>query len=200
MHFYNLMINLFEPLAMVDTTETNSLPDGGTSPLVALTPRDIVTSSKFCMESLIRLYYLRHGFEHWDAVMVSYLLFVAFNALKDLTSAVPTTYNAILSTVVLCAKGLRDQSRNYYIAEAILTLLRDSMDPENVHVLREFAKIDNEEERKNLVAQQVKSVYPINIVSIADDPEKQRLDTLVQAYTEFSLDDNTASESGVSTP
>lgn len=199
MHFYNLMINLFEPLAVVDPATTeSSLPDS--TALGSLTPREIVSSSKFCMESLIRLYYLRHGFEHWDAVMVSYLLFVAFNAVKDLATAPPARYNAILSTVVLCAKGMRDQSQNYYIAEAILTLLRDSMDPEKVDVIREFAKIDNEDERKNLVAQQVQSVYPINIVSISDDPEKQRLDTLVKAYTGFSLDDNTASESGVSTP
>lgn len=147
------------------------------------------------MDSIIRLYYVRHGFEHWDTMMVIYLLFLGFTALKTLAVTDREDHDAVLSTVVLCAKGFRDQSRCYYIAEAIFMVLRDSMDPSSAHLLKDFAHIEHEEERKQLVATQVQSVFPINIISIADDPEKQRLSKLVEAYTGLGLDSGAESAS-----
>ncbi|RSL52669.1 hypothetical protein CEP54_010772 [Fusarium duplospermum] len=184
MDLYNLMINLFEPLVGSEATVGN-MPS----------PGEIVTSSRTCMESIIRLYYVRHGFEYWDTMMVIYLLFLGFTALKTLAITRPEHHDAVLSTVVLCAKGLRDQSRCYYIAEAIFMVLRDSMDPSSAHLLKDFAHIEDEEERKQLVARQVQSVFPINIISIADDPEKQRLSRLVEAYTGLGLDSGAESAS-----
>ncbi|KAI8714859.1 Zn(2)-C6 fungal-type domain-containing protein [Fusarium sp. LHS14.1] len=177
-HLYNLMMNLFEPLVGSDY--------GGNIP--SPSPEEIVIWSRACMESVVRLYYTRHSFEHLNTIMVTYLLFVGFNALKMLGTANPQDHDAVLSTAVLCAKGLRDQSRFYYIAEAIFMVLRDSMDPSAAHLLKDFAHIEDEEDRKQLVARQVRSAYPVNIVSIADDPEKQRLSRLVEAYTGLGLD------------
>ncbi|RSL62721.1 hypothetical protein CEP53_004692 [Fusarium sp. AF-6] len=185
MHIYNLMMNLFEPLVGSDSGSIPSSPS----------PEEIVTSSRACMESIVRLYYTRHSFEHLDTIMVTYLLFVGFNALKMLPTASPQNHDAVLSTAVLCAKGLRDQSRFYYIAEAIFMVLRDSMDPSVTHLLKDFAHIEDEEERKQLVARQVQSAYPVNIISIADDPEKQRLSRLVEAYTGLGLDSGAESAS-----
>lgn len=147
------------------------------------------------MESVVRLYYTRHSFEHLDTIMVTSLLFVGFNALKMLGMANPQDHDAVLSTAVLCAKGLRDQSRFYYIAEAIFMVLRDSMDPSAAHLLKDFAHIEDEEERKQLVARQLQSAYSVNIVSIADDPEKQRLSRLVEAYTGLGLGNGAESTS-----
>lgn len=147
------------------------------------------------MESIVRLYYTRHSFDHFDTITVTYLHFVGFNALKMLATADPQNRDDVLSTVVLCAKGLRDQSRCYYIAEAIFMVLRDSMDPSAAHLLKDFAHIEDEDDRKQLVARQVQSVYPVNIISIAEDPEKQRLSRLVEAYTGFGLDSGAESAS-----
>lgn len=179
------MMNLFEPLVSSDYGRNIPSPS----------PEEIVISSRACMESVVRLYYTRHSFEHLDTIMVTYLLFVGFNALKMLGTANPQDHDAVLSTAVLCAKGLRDQSRFYCIAEAIFMVLRDSIDPSAAHLLKDFAHIEDEEERKQLVARQLQSAYPVNIVSIADDPEKQRLSRLVEAYTGLGLDSGAESTS-----
>ncbi|WAO94306.1 Hypothetical protein NCS54_01188400 [Fusarium falciforme] len=138
MHVYNLMMNLFEPSVGSDYGRN----------ILSPSPEEIVISSRACMESVVRLYYTRHSFEHLDTIMVTYLLFVGFNALKMLGMANPQDHDAALSTAVLCAKGLCDQSRFYYIAEAIFMVLRDSMDPNAAHLLKDFAHTEDEEERK----------------------------------------------------
>ncbi|KAI8657990.1 hypothetical protein NCS57_01179300 [Fusarium keratoplasticum] len=111
--------------------------------------------------------------------MVTSLLFVGFNALKMLGMANPQDHDA---------------SRFYYIAEAIFMVLRDSVDPSAAHLLKDSAHIEDEEERKQLVARQLQPAYSVNIVSIADDPEKQRLSRLVEAYTGLGLDNGAESE------
>ncbi|KAJ4201344.1 hypothetical protein NW767_006994 [Fusarium falciforme] len=178
-------MNLFEPSVGSDYGRN----------ILSPSPEEIVISSRACMESVVRLYYTRHSFEHLDTIMVTYLLFVGFNALKMLGMANPQDHDAALSTAVLCAKGLCDQSRFYYIAEAIFMVLRDSMDPNAAHLLKDFAHTEDEEERKQLVARQLQSAYPVNIASIADDPEKQRLSRLVEAYTGLGLDSGAESAS-----
>ncbi|KAM0335520.1 hypothetical protein ACHAQA_000568 [Verticillium albo-atrum] len=193
-HYYKLMLGLFEPLAGAAHSGDG---DPGVEDATTNEPsaKEIVAWCKACMESLLRLYYSRHSFESCDPTMTAYLQYLAFNALQDLSRADPGTSKATLSTVVLCAKGLRDQSRCYYIAEAIFMVLRDSLEPDAARLLRDFAYIEDEEERKEIVARQVKSVYPVNIISVADDPEMKRLDSLVKAYSGHELDESTDSES-----
>ncbi|UPK93777.1 hypothetical protein LCI18_004712 [Fusarium solani-melongenae] len=175
MHVYNLMMNLFEPLLGSDYGRNIPYPS----------PKEIVISSRACMESIVRLYYTRHSFEHLDTVMVTYLLFVGFNALKMLGTANSQDPDAVLSIA----------SRFYYIVEAIFMVLRDSMDPNTAHLLKDFAYIEDEEERKQLVARQLQSAYAVNTGSVADEPEKQRLSRLAEAYTGLGLDSGTVSVS-----
>lgn len=196
MQYYNTLTLLFEPLTFTDQELPTVSPSNAqvTDP----SPKEIVSWSKACMESVVRLYYLRHGFESWDALLVTSLHFVAFNALRDAaTAADAASRSAHLSTVILCAKGLREQSLCCYIAEAIFIVLRDSMQPEGLYLLKEYAHIDDEQERKQLLALRVKSVYPVNVVSIADDPETKRLDILIRAWAGLRMDDS-ASESELS--
>ena len=89
----------------------------------------------------------------------------------------------------MCAKTLRDQSRFMYIAEAVFMLFRDSMESDTARLIRDYASVENEEDRKKIVAQQVKSVFPVNILNLTDDPENQRLEALVQEYSEVNLAD-----------
>ncbi|KAH8653825.1 putative C6 transcription factor [Xylariales sp. PMI_506] len=151
----------------------------------------ILSSSKISMESVLRLYYARHGFEHCDTMLLMPLHFVGFTALKDLASATDElTKPTLLSTVVLCAKGLRSQASNFYIAEAVFILLRDAMARDDVRHLRELPSIQDEDGRKSLVRDHVHSQYPINIISISADPETQRLDSLVRAFSEHKISDD----------
>jgi hypothetical protein len=188
LHFHNVMIILFEPLA-----SANSIDDTG--PKMGPSPRDIVNASKLCMETLIRIHYLRNSYEQGDGMGNMFLHFVAFNTLRDLAAAEPAQRDSLLSTVVLCAKALRDQGRSYYFAEVIFAVLRDSMEPETGRLLRDFARIENEEERKLLMARQVQSLYPVGVAGLADDADERRIGSLVQGVAEVGVVDETDSES-----
>ncbi|KAK5997432.1 Nitrogen assimilation transcription factor nit-4-like protein [Cladobotryum mycophilum] len=192
MHFHNMMICLFEPLVSGESPETLSDSEGDAD---ILTPSDIVTHSKICMESVIRLYYLRHGFDIWDTLIIVYLQFVGFNTLRDLAISDAKSYNSMLSTILLCAKGLREQTRFQYIAEAVFTFLRDRIKPEVSHLLKDLPEIEYEEERREIVQREVKSSYPINMASITDDPDNKRLDNMIQSLKEASIYGSTGSES-----
>ncbi|RFU81800.1 zn2-c6 fungal-type dna-binding domain [Trichoderma arundinaceum] len=201
MYFHNLPIFLFETIAADGSKDDTNLVETDTNIVTIF--KAIVTFSKACFETIIRLYYIRHGFEQWDTLIVAYIHFMGFRSLKDLNDADTGTRDAVLSTVILCAKGLRDQGRNYYIGEAIFTILRDSLDAGSLHLLREFVILgDEKEERKEIVAQQINSVYPVNIFSIADNPDYHRLESLVQSYLalDFRKKDRTSGDFNEFTP
>ena len=147
MHFHNLLVFLFEPLATSKAQGVGCSDESANTPS-SVSPQELTALSKASMEFVIRLYYRRHGLRHCDTLMATYLHFIGFNALQTLLHSDSARRNAVLSTVVLCAQGLHYQSWNYYIAEAILTLFRDSMDINTAGLLRDFVKIDKEAERK----------------------------------------------------
>lgn len=191
MQYHNILIAIFEPFAAV---ESSSLGTSSDDHVMDSTPQEIVANSKACVETILRLYYLRHGFGSLDLVLCQYLMLVGFNSLKDLSTPglAPATRDSKLSTVILCAKGFMEQARNLYLAEAVFHMLRDSMDPSDVRALRDSTKIEEEEERKKLIARHVKSDWPINVVSIAQDPEEHRLGNLIQAKESVETDSSSA--------
>ena len=200
MQYHNILIAIFEPFVAVESsnlgTSSNDHMDS--------TPQEIVTNSKACLETILRLYYLRHGFGSLDLVVCQYLMLVGFNSLKDLSTPdlAPATRDSKLSTVILCAKGFMEQACNFYLAEAVFHMLRNFMDPSDVRALRDSTRIEEEEERKKLIARHVKSDWPINIVSIAQDPEEHRLGNLIQATENLTAEESveTDSSSSRSTP
>ncbi|KAK9420218.1 hypothetical protein SUNI508_06747 [Seiridium unicorne] len=120
MQYFELLISIFDPHKdVVDT-----------SPSVA-SPKDIIGRAKACFETLLRMYYIRHGFEAYDYALFQYLAQLAFSALRD-SAAVSTNVERkeLQSTQLLCAKGLWDQGKNVLICQAIFSqfryLLKDS--------------------------------------------------------------------------
>jgi hypothetical protein len=86
---------------------------------------------------LIRFYYLRHSFESWDSFLLVYLQHVGFLSFKNLASVFDEeTCRATLSTIDICAKSLRDKGRYSYIAEAIFTVLRDTIRSSSTQLLK----------------------------------------------------------------
>ncbi|PHH65848.1 hypothetical protein CDD81_1217 [Ophiocordyceps australis] len=182
LHYHEAIITLFETL----TTDSNVLGAENVAHV-----QEILKFSKMCMETVVRLYYIRHSFEHWDSFLIIYLTFVGFFTIKRLQSRTNDSRNALVSTVVLCSKGLHDQSRHCYLAEAFLTVLRDGS---SADVQGMLADVDHGEERKRFVAGQIKSLYSVNIASVGDDRESKRLDRLVQACSGLDLSDDSASQ------
>ncbi|KAK3301844.1 uncharacterized protein B0T15DRAFT_563508 [Chaetomium strumarium] len=86
------------------------------------TPIEIRDAAARHLETLLRLYYLRHGFEHLD-IYSGYFL---------------TQQGDLRSTLLLAAKGLHDQGRSAYIHKAVLRRLSAEMAPRDRRALAEL--------------------------------------------------------------
>ena len=192
-------MSLFEPL-IGEQTPLRRIP----SEPLRLNAEGIVQHCRVSLELLMRLYYLRHGFEYWDTLLLQFLMVQGFNSLRELYSSQtymdPTQRNMILSTVFLCLKGLREQGNSIYLAEAVFTMMRGNIHPSDMEPLQLLFDIEKEEERKVLVAGQIRSNWPINIISLTDDPEQKRFDRLIEASADLNLQDDVSTSSGNSTP
>ncbi|KAK4180196.1 hypothetical protein QBC36DRAFT_384517 [Triangularia setosa] len=110
-------------------------------------------------ETLLRLYYLRHGFEALDTFIMMSLMTMAFITTKELEdirfSVQPYSeerkahINSLRATLVLCAKGLYDQGKSYYLSQTIFRLVRGGMHVNEKELLREYAALPEEEDSKD---------------------------------------------------
>lgn len=147
-------------------------------------PYHILTSARQCMDALVRLYYARHGFETWDSSIPQFLLSVGFSAIAELSSNVEMDWEqrrAILSSVVLCVKGLYDQGKNVFVSEVICYLLWHAIAAEDQVVLEGFSDIEKTSERVTVLAQHVHSSWPMPIARKAEDLEEYHIDNLIRA-------------------
>ncbi|KAK7980988.1 hypothetical protein PG989_013445 [Apiospora arundinis] len=167
MHFHILIVGLFEPYAHVESANNQPAPEL------------IVAKSKACFETLVRIYYLRHGFESCDTTLLQFLPMLAFSTLSDLRAADskeldPEKRKSLISTLVLCAKGIWEQGRNYYGSEAVFHLLQGSLRPEDADLSeilkREVVSCDDEDDRMAIMIREVRSQWPIGVYSATKEP------------------------------
>src|SRR2546430_16770231 len=77
------------------------------------TPQAALTHAKMCFETLLRLYYLHHGFETVNIFFTHFLMVQAFASVATLnaqtiSSATPSI-DDVRATLILAAKSLCDQ-------------------------------------------------------------------------------------------
>lgn len=165
MQYYVFLISLFEPfIGLVDTAAPRE--DSA---------QNIVAQSQACFEALIRLYYLRHGFESYDPTLCQFLSLLAYNTLKDMLLAQRGSqqHELLKSTLALCGKGLWDQGRCCYVAEANLRLLVESAGPEDAGLIGQFTDMEVmvANDRLAHMAQEIRSSWPIGAFCFPKDGE-----------------------------
>lgn len=165
MHCYNIIINLLETLSEI----------GGQETLPGVDLQQALHKSKIRFETLLRLYYLRHGCEGYDMFMVHYFSLLGFMHMKALGNAEPSDATERKSTIALTFKGLRAQGRNYYLAQVVFRLVKDTLGAEAQQLMREVADVAEEDESKSLIHQHVNSSWPVGLSTISMDPDAQRL-------------------------
>ncbi|KAI1382785.1 uncharacterized protein F4822DRAFT_96676 [Hypoxylon trugodes] len=177
-HYHVLLISLFEPFMHMGYIHAE------------VDPNTVVSHSKACFETLMRVYYLRHGFESLDVTLVQFLHLLGFSALRDMASVEngSATHEALRSTMILCAKGLWEQGQNYYVAEAIFRLLRQSMSAEDIYLLREIAEVEDGDGRLDHMAQEIRSRWPIGVFSMINDNGDHTLEHFVHWWEQYSQD------------
>ncbi|PON25487.1 hypothetical protein TGAM01_v205781 [Trichoderma gamsii] len=137
MQFHNYIINLLEE-PMVTKLDNPQFIDVFSQSL-GQKPRELLSSSKRSFETLIRLYYLRHGFKALDYFMVQYLSMLAFMAHGAIHASMhETTLQSLQSTILLATMGLRDQSASFYTGRMVFKAVRKGMRSEEIELIDRF--------------------------------------------------------------
>jgi hypothetical protein len=144
------------------------------------------------MELLVRLYYSRHGFGISDTSLTLWLMHVGNNARVKLTNATASAdlqgQEAALSTLVVCAKGMQEQGQNHYLHQAVFYMFKNSLQlDENSPLKRHLVDDDAFRSGEKFRAEHVHSSWPVNIISVSDNPAERHLTKAVEALDELQL-------------
>ena len=152
-------------------------------------PHHIVADANKHLQTLVRLYYLRHGYEAMDLFIVIPLMLAGFkciDAIDEQTTG--TQLEALRSTLMLVAKGLSNQRRNHYLAEALFRVVRGRMRPQEAALLREAIDLDeNEADEKRALMQEVRSHWPVSVVRNKEELESHVLKNLLENYAHLNV-------------
>ncbi|PHH59446.1 hypothetical protein CDD81_3176 [Ophiocordyceps australis] len=97
------------------------------------------------LETILRLYFLRHGFDFFDAYLTYFLWLLAdsslnysvYGSMQD-----DVGLSALQSNLVLSFKGLGDQSRITLVSCVTILILRDRISAEDMKVVKERLRWD----------------------------------------------------------
>ncbi|RKL38961.1 hypothetical protein BFJ72_g7091 [Fusarium proliferatum] len=178
MYYHHLLLTIFEPLYDAETTREPS-------------PQRIVAGSKRNMQTLVRLYYLRHGFEAMDLFIVIPLMVMGYDsidAIKEDTSTEEIEF--LRSTLILIAQGLYYQRRNHYLAQALFRVIRGKMRPQEIGLLKSSMALDRyEADPEPEMAVAVRSHWPVSVVEKREDMESHILTNLVENFGRVNIEE-----------
>jgi hypothetical protein len=146
------------------------------------------------METLTRLYYLRHGFDALDLLLIT-LIVRRLNASITYLSASPAiarrlrlpSEETLRSSLVLYASGLRAQAKNINLCTLIYIGLESLMRPEDLQFLSTFITPPTDDELP-LKSSPVITSLPLPICRIDEDPRRVALNKLVSDYERRTRD------------
>ncbi|KAK8877777.1 C6 transcription factor [Apiospora arundinis] len=179
MYYHTLLLSIYEPLLEAKAGQEPS-------------PQTIVAEANRYMQTLIRLYYLRHGFESMDLFIVIPLVNTGFHCIDDINgeATTPQQLEVLRSTLILIAKGLHSQRANHYLAEALFRVVRGRMRLQEASLLKTSLHFDEgEEDRKSAMVQTVRSHWPVTVVKKKEDLDNHILGNLVESYAHLNVED-----------
>ena len=167
---------------------------------------EVVSSSVIRLETILRLYYLRHSYSFQDCFLnyhLSLLARITLEAMSTASGRLPdrNRLKSLRSTVILCIKGINEQGRNDHVAIIIYRLLRDSLVADDLEILKAHVTLFESVEDDAFVARHCRSQWPLPLIKVNGNPRAAGLDNLVKQYERFSVEDMTnanASSPGVS--
>jgi hypothetical protein len=180
MYYHHLILTIYEPLLEREASGEPSV-------------QKVVAESSKHMQTLIRLYYLRHGLEAMDLFIVIPLMIAGSDCIEAINEQTPgPKLEALRSTLILVAKGLYDQRRNHYLAEALYRVIRGRMRQSEAVLLKEVMDLKNdedEEEEKRPMVQAVRSHWPVTVVKRKEDMNSHTLTNLVESYAHLNTEE-----------
>ncbi|KAF5636194.1 nitrogen assimilation transcription factor nit-4 [Fusarium sp. NRRL 52700] len=154
-------------------------------------PQRIVAESKRNMQTLVRLYYLRHGFEAMDLFIVIPLMVMGYDSIDAIKADTPMEEIELLrSTLILIAQGLYYQRRNHYLAQALFRVIRGKMRPQEIGLLKYSMALDRyEADPESDMAVAVRSLWPVSIVKKHENMESHILTNLVENFGRVNVEE-----------
>lgn len=150
----------------------------------------MLLQTKLRLETILRVYHLRHGFEYLDFFMIVLLHVVFLLTTGDINEGNTAGQDARRSTLLLCATGAHKQGQSYFLAQTILHILRGMMRKQDLSLLECVANIPSEMSQAVIErATYIQSLWPASTTSITSDPDEHRLEHMLKQYTELSLVD-----------
>ena len=157
------------------------------------TAQQVVTEASVHLESILRIYYLRHSFESYDSTLTVFLVHLANLTLEpirqleqDPASERKDTSEALLSTLILCFNGLYEQSKSAYIAIVMLALMRKQLSAEIRNTVGRYVTIEEPESDTGSIdetnfeySQPVLSELILPGASLSEDPKTWRIKHLM---------------------
>ncbi|KAK8023274.1 Nitrogen assimilation transcription factor nit-4 [Apiospora marii] len=188
MYYHNLLLSIYEPLLDAKTTKSPS-------------PHAVVADATRYLQTLIRLYYLRHGFESMDLFLVVPLVHAGFHCIDDIHThgdrLPPERLEVLRSTLILIAKGLHSQRSNHYLAEALFRVVRGRMRLQEASLLKTTLHFDEgEDDRKSAMVQAVRSHWPVTVVKKKEDLDEHILGNLVENYAHLNVEGEGGGDGG----
>lgn len=181
MYYYHLILTIFEPLLQQPKDQESHI-------------RQTIADAKKYLQTLVRLYYIRHGYDAMDLFIVIPLVLIASECVEDVTDQMPTAQLEVLrSTLILAATGLYSQRRNHYLAEALFRVIYARMRRPEIALLKDSMKMDETEwnERQGM-AQAVRSQWPVSVVRKKEDLDSHILENLVENYVHLNVSEDDA--------
>ncbi|ESU09854.1 hypothetical protein FGSG_12447 [Fusarium graminearum PH-1] len=194
---YNWETKLVSWSARISNTEENSSPrTPTTSPLLDTvstresSPHHMVSNAKKNMHTLVRLYFLRHGFEAMDLFIVVPLVMIGFESANLINNDTPADeIESLRATLILVAQGLYYQRRNHYLAQVLFRVIRGKMRQQEIGLLeRSMALRLGDVDRDSELAVAVRSQWPVTTVKKQDEIESRVLSNIVESFGDMSVE------------
>ncbi|KAG9195248.1 hypothetical protein G6011_00368 [Alternaria panax] len=189
--YYAVLITLFRSQISSEDDCTRLLTQSQRS-----AAQQVVTQAKVQLESILRIYYLRHSFEGYDSMLTIFLVHLANLILaplqqleQDPTSERSETSEALLSTLILCFNGLYEQSKSAYIAGVMLALMKKRLSADARNVVGRYVNIEERDNDADSIdetnleySHPILSELVLPGTSLSDDPKIWRVKHLMDDF------------------
>ncbi|KAL7907447.1 hypothetical protein GGI35DRAFT_456337 [Trichoderma velutinum] len=180
-----LMTLLQTPVNSDRSSASISIPNANDNELL----QEAISTARVRLETIVRIYYLRHSYEFCNTYLTFFFSNVGFAALEGLRASTVDheRFKHLMSTLILCIKGLYDQGQHVHVASAVYRLLRNRLSPQDLRFLQGYIHWDITEDDSPLIISHVQSEWPLPISDREKDPEAAKLENLARRLNEMSV-------------
>ncbi|OAQ65033.1 C6 transcription factor [Pochonia chlamydosporia 170] len=148
--------------------------------------RGIMTASVH-FETIMRLYFLRHSYAFPDSFMMLFMVTLGFISIERLTfKENQAEINEICSIILLCARGLYEQSLKFYVAETLLHLTRGKMGQGTLDMLGAYVPAQRDIDLKRCMAARLnRSELPMTAAKSGKDLTLVKMESMIKEFEDL---------------